>query len=453
VRHHNGDSASTYFADCWRLPPAHILCVRPAGLHLQRYWTLESHQEIRLAADDAYVEALRDLLRQAVHDRIRSVVPVGAHVTGGLDSSAVTCLAAVRLRQAKQGLQGHTWSPPITATDNPEEGEVPFITAVCRQAGLTLSAPTVTPEEMRDTITLRLGPGGVIPLPASELAMHALMHAQGTRVVLSGWGGDEMASFNGRGYWAALAQQGRWPHVWRELVWWQQRRGGWLPALFLSKMLYPLLPDAIWWPYRRWRGRRPADHPLRWSCIQPTLAHRLQLDARLRATALRERPGVRTNQYQLVMHGHLAARMEAWSADAAQWGLDYRYPLLDRRLLEWCLALPPAQYVRQGWSRYLFRRALDGLVPPCLPWQRDKNDPVSERKGNERRHALWPLLREPLALYARHPHVHNYVDVPRMQAQLARLIADTTPLSPTPQPLGFARALTTAAFVHRYGGG
>jgi asparagine synthase (glutamine-hydrolysing) len=50
-------------------------------------------------------------------------------------------------------------------------------------------------------------------------------------------------------------------------------------------------------------------------------------------------------------------------------GLDYRYPLL-----KFCLALPPEQYVRQGWTRYLFRRTIDALVPASLPWQRDKHD-------------------------------------------------------------------------------
>lgn len=447
-----GDPASTYFADCWRLPPAHTLQVRPEGLHLQRYWTLEPRAESRLASDAAYVEALRDLLRQAVHDRVRTVVPVGAHVTGGLDSSVVVCLAAARLGQAGQSLTGYTWSPPIEATDDPEEGEVPFILAVCRQAGLTLAAPTVTPEDIRDTLMLRTGPYGVIPIPTSELAMHAMMQAQGTRVVLSGWGGDEVASSHGQGYWAALAQQGHWLQLWRELGWLQQRHGGRRPTLFLSKVLFPFLPDALWWFYRRWWGRGLPPHPLHWSYIQPALVRRLQLAARWRAATLRERPGVHTNQLGFVLYGHLAARMEDWAADAGQRGVDYRYPLLDRRLLEWCLAVPPDQFVRQGWNRYLFQRAVDGLVPPRLPWQRRKADPVYKRKGTERRRALWPLLREPLALYAQHPLVPTYVDMPRLQACLERLIIAAAPLDLSLQQVGVTTALVTAAFVHRYVG-
>jgi len=147
--------------------------------------------------------------------------------------------------------------------------------------------------------------------------------------------------------------------------------------------------------------------------------------------------------------------MEEWGADAARWGLDYRYPLLDRRLLEFCLALPPEQYIRQGWTRYLFRRAIDTLVPASLPWQRGKSDPVSARQSTARRAGLWPLLHQPLAQYAQNPAVHTYVDMPQMQAALEALCAATAPVPRHPlrnqQEIGFSLAFMTAAFVHRYG--
>ena len=192
--------------------------------------------------------------------------------------------------------------------------------------------------------------------------------------------------------------------------------------------------------------------PLRQSHLQSALAQRLNLEERWPERGLRERPSVRANQLQLLLHGHLPARMEAWSADAARWGLDYRFPLLDRRLIEFCLALPPEQYVRQGWTRYLFRRVIEGLVPERLPWQRDKRDPVSERHSAALRQKLWPLLREPLAQYAQDATVSAYVDVPRMQQRLEALCAEASPSGPSiPGQIGLSTALTAAAFVLRYG--
>jgi asparagine synthase (glutamine-hydrolysing) len=288
------------------------------------------------------------------------------------------------------------------------------------------------------------------------MAMHDLVHAQGVRVLLSGLGGDEVASFDGRGYWAALAQQGRWLSLARELAWSRQRNGASWRGMIVGRVVEPLLPATLWRLYHRALGRQMSDHPLEWSCIQPALAHRLGLEEQLRRTALREWPGVRTNQLQLLLHGNLATRMEEWGADAARWGLDYRYPLLDRRLLEFCLALPPEQYVRQGWTRYLFRRTIDALVPASLPWQRDKRDPVSERHNATQRARLWLLLRQPLAQYAQNLAVYTYVDIPRMQAHLEELCAVTAPVPLPPvqglsKRFGFFLALVTAAFVHRYG--
>jgi len=120
-----------------------------------------------------------------VGDRLPINARVGAHLTGGLDSSTVICLAASRLRESAQSLMGFSWTTLPQPTDDPEEGELPFIAAVCAQAGITRYAPQITPEAMRDVILLRSGPSGVMPLPASEMAMHELMHEQGTRVVLS----------------------------------------------------------------------------------------------------------------------------------------------------------------------------------------------------------------------------------------------------------------------------
>jgi asparagine synthase (glutamine-hydrolysing) len=423
---------------------------------LQRYWTPEPSREIRLASDAAYAEAVRALLQQAVHDRVRTVVPVGAHVSGGLDSSAVVCVAAARLRESAQSLTGFTWSWPPEATDDPQEGELPFIAAVCAYAGLTLHSPQSTLEAMRDALTMQCGPLGIMPLSAQIMAMHDLVHAQGVRVLLSGVGGDEVASFNGRGYWAALAQQGRWLSLARELAWSRQRNGTSWRHTIVGRVVEPLLPATLWRLYHRALGRQMRDQPLEWSCIQPALAHRLGLEEQLRRTALRVGPGVRTNQLQFLLHGNLVTRMEEWGADAARWGLDYRYPLLDRRLLEFCLALPPEQYVRQGWTRYLFRRTIEALVPASLPWQRDKHDPVSERHNATQRARLWPLLRQPLAQYAQNLAVHTYVDIPRMQAHLEELCALTAPVALPPvrgpsKRFGFFLALMTAAFVHRYG--
>ena len=80
-------------------------------------------------------------------------------------------------------------------------------------------------------------------------------------------------------------------------------------------------------------------------------------------------------QLHLLQHGHLSRRMEGWAARGARHGIEYRYPLLDRRVLELALGLPAEQFRRGRWSRWLMRRALDPVLPLEVCWNSDKRDP------------------------------------------------------------------------------
>jgi asparagine synthase (glutamine-hydrolysing) len=59
---------------------------------------------------------------------------------------------------------------------------------------------------------------------------------------------------------------------------------------------------------------------------------------------------------------------------AAAFGLEARYPFFDRRLIEFCLALPDEQKLAGGWSRLVFRRAMEGILPPEVQWRSNKGN-------------------------------------------------------------------------------
>jgi len=58
----------------------------------------------------------------------------------------------------------------------------------------------------------------------------------------------------------------------------------------------------------------------------------------------------------------------------AAFGIEARYPFFDRRLIEFCLALPATQKLAGGWNRSVFRRAMEGVLPPEIQWRRDKGN-------------------------------------------------------------------------------
>jgi len=116
-------------------------------------------------------------------------------------------------------------------------------------------------------------------------------------------------------------------------------------------------------------NRRFANLPLR-----QVFAQKFQLRQRLgdkfkqhRRDRLAERQSAR------VMLEHLPQRMEYCYTAAAQYGLEYRYPLLDVDLLETCLAFPPWVKQHYGRNRYLFRQGIQGFVPEKIRERDDKS--------------------------------------------------------------------------------
>ena len=165
----------------------------------------------------------------------------------------------------------------------------------------------------------------------------------GVGVLLSGLGGDEGISFNGYGYYPELLRSGRVRELWRELG----ARSRWPLAALLAEAALPLVSPGAASVVRRLR-RRKLPFRKNAPCLHPGFARRVRL---LPAEAGPPRAGVRAMQLYLLQKGYLSRRMEGWAASGAHHGIEYRYPLLDRRVLEFALGLPPEQYRRGRWSR------------------------------------------------------------------------------------------------------
>jgi asparagine synthase (glutamine-hydrolysing) len=66
--------------------------------------------------------------------------------------------------------------------------------------------------------------------------------------------------------------------------------------------------------------------------------------------------------------------LELLDHTAAAFGIELRFPFWDKRLVEFCLALPPEQKIRRGWTRYILRNAMDGILPPEIQWRGGKSN-------------------------------------------------------------------------------
>ena len=422
----------TFFKAVRKLPPGHTLAVGSGSrctARLRRYWHPERTPRAAPAPDGVYGEQLLHLCSQAVKARLPGAGPASVHLSGGLDSSGVAVLAARELRrQGRPPPLAFSWLPARGRTSPGTAGtpEYDRVDAVCEQEKLTVFHRSPSVGDMAALLSRDVARPGV-HVHLNEEVVQRRAAERGVEVLLSGWGGDEGVSFDGRGRNAHLLLSGRWGRLLAS-----SRERGANPLKFLAgvalPLVHPRLPGDLG---RLLRGQELLHR--RW-LIDPAFARRVEP----LPEPVPRFVGVRRTQLWLLQAGHLAERIEGWAAGGVRHGIEYRYPLLDRRLLEFALGLPPEQFRHGGWSRWLMRRALAPMLPAEVCWHPGKTDPARVGAFVAAFVGALPVVRRTLEARAEPPSRARYIDMPRL---LERLDAERFRAEPHVAPIRAALQL------------
>lgn len=374
----------TFFAGVHALEPGCALTVDAAGPRVTRWWRPEEARAVRYRDRRDYAQAFRELTERAIADRTPEDVAIGAHLSGGIDSTLVALAAQEALAATGRGLTGaYSWSPPVSETDpEMEHDERARIDEICAAAGLAPRYSTKTGPGLRAVQARAFELEGLADV-SDEFPVLTQAEADGARLLLSGWGGDEAVSAHAHGVPAALLKRGR---ARTALGMVRRVNRGFRPLARSGRLLWrntllPLLPDVLY-------NRMPyyADHYGPGCHISPRLAA-LPLDTRaFRRYRITGEPAA-----DMAIHlsmGHIGERMATWAAWSAPHGIEYRYPLTDRRLLEFVLGVPPEILWGDGRPRYLARAALAGRTTGRV----GKSDPANERQRLRAFRDCWRLL-------------------------------------------------------------
>ncbi|MGH6822019.1 MAG: asparagine synthase-related protein [Methylocella sp.] len=355
-----------------RLPPAHFIEVSREGLSLTRYWQLNRTAlgKRRCSPDEAARE-LRRLVDEAVKCRLPRNRKIGAHLSGGLDSSAIAVLAARRLREEGRAVHAYSFLDR-QRNDIALEDETEFVKAVLEQEGDINWTPIRPPAGAAPGAPLDADKMTPLRADAPENALCLRAEEQGVSLVLSGWGGDEGATFNGRGTLAELFLRGRWRTLAREVAALKRERGWPASRIFKGEVLSYLLPGRAMRLARAIAGRKPD--------LQTRIGRILSATTRRRLAAsggqeLSMAPDGRENRWRLMTSPHIAERLEIWAQTGARHGLAFAFPLLDRRVVEFSLSLPSALFLRDGFRRRPFRDAMADVLPASVRLRHQKYQP------------------------------------------------------------------------------
>ena len=376
------DRISTFYQNILRLPPAHALTITPTGARLRTYWSLDPQRELRFASDDDYVDAFQETFDQAVHARLRSAYPVGSTLSGGLDSSSIACTARDRLAEDGQS-RLHTFSaifPSLSEADLRKIDERSYIEKVLAGGGCEphfVRADELHPLADLDEIFWHQDQLVLAPNLNLHRGLYRAARQADVRILLDGIDGDTTVS-HGLEYLADLARTGHWRTLAAEIQALAHkpgvsRRPGKLLWLF---GVQPLLPR---WPFRAHQLLLGHWDP-EWAsgkAMNPSFARRIDYGNRAAALLAQTSARARNSRdlhYYSMTSGLIPLALEVLDKAAAEFGLEVRYPFFDRRLMEFCLALPGEQKFGQGWTRWTQRRAMADRVPAQIRWRFSKAD-------------------------------------------------------------------------------
>jgi asparagine synthase (glutamine-hydrolysing) len=458
------DLSEAYIADCLAMnladddatPYRHIhkvaagTCVATTegSQKVVRYHQFNLERRIRLANENEYVEAAWELLQQAVRDRTRGLDTVHIMGSSGLDSAAVAAAtAAVR----SEPFAYITAIPDLalpTIPLRPNQQNEQHLVEV-----MAAAFPLMRPTFVAPAADQNWDPGWPEYLQANYAPHRSSSHVAwfhhacrtaaqlGAHTFLGGGGGNMTLTWDGWRRLPRLFLRGHCGEVTRELL---QACGG-SPRRFAGltwrELIRPLLGPR--YDYRSLE---------RYAALRPQAVDDLGVLHRMQATG-NDPSFVRSLDHrvwrlQALLRGR-ARRTELTNMHRSLYGLTHSMPLLDQRLVEFCLAIPEDQYLRNGNFRWLARRLLLAAgVPPA----------VAENRSFGYQHPEWfahltesrPAMRDQIARLRSSPLASRLIDTDRLERLL-----DAWPKNPIAAErlrieLGsvLAGGVAVGAFVH-----
>jgi len=353
-------SANTFFKNIKRLEHGYYLILRNATTTFRRWYFLSEHLGIPFESPHEFKEVFEDAIRL----RLRSDVPVGVCLSGGLDSSSITSIMTKVMH--KRDLQ--TFSAVYgNDTEGDESAYVDLLKAdVFRMHRILPTVNTL----LKDIGSFILCHGEPVP-STGPYAQYKVMELakDNVKVLLDGQGGDEILAgyhyFFGS-YLRQLLFRLRLVLFVRELAAYYEKH----KSLYaLKSMIFYLLPNMMK-SQARLIGR---------NYLNRDFYARERLNTRLPETLF----NAQTLQESLLYHfAYKLEHLLKWEDRNSMWfSLESRVPFLDHRLVEKTLSLTPEKIICNGMTKHILRQAMKGVIPEEIRTRRDKVGFLTPEQG------------------------------------------------------------------------
>jgi asparagine synthase (glutamine-hydrolysing) len=372
---------STWYHGVAKLPPGYMLEISDGKIAVSQYWDVKFQLDYS-RKDDSFAQELQALLKDAVHLQLRSDVPVGAHLSGGVDSSSVVALAAGELEHL------HTFSSAYAEGSDYDERE--YIDIVSKRFGTQHHVVLPRANDIPDLLPKLIWHMDEPVIGAAILPMYRvseMVRKQGIKVVNGGQGADEC--FGGYPPYFVHAAYNLMNSFRTE------QHGPWSELVHLPQYL------AKGGAFRRFSAR------FNWAAATPAWIRNVPKvrSEGLAYTASMKQKMPSLQPFELASYldlkHYLPGLLQQEDRMSMAWSIESRVPLLDHRVIELAAKMPSWMKVRSGWSKSVLRNAVRGITPDAILNRKDK-------KGYPVPLARW--FREDLAKYIRNILVDSQLE-------------------------------------------
>jgi len=339
-----------------KLTPGHFLHYSSTGIEIKRYWHPEEINIDRKLTYEKMLSDLEELVRDAVRIRSDKRFTAGSHVSSGIDSGIIAALAREEYKH-QESFCGFSWSPAYFNRGDLKIDERDKIITACEKTGINpvfsyLNKPRFL--QFIEDYYYNLG-------YYSEAMVAEQAASLGTNLIFTGWGGDEFISTGHSGVDLDLLRRLKLRAFFR-------RNTITKPGKFIKRLLfyviYPLFHILDPGNARAFRDdaryiRKPFKKSDR-QAISSFYFHRSRRQMHL----------------NVLRFYNLPERCESWHMLGFRKGLEYRYPLLDKRIVEYMLKVPSELLCKTNYFRPLLREISEGILPDEIRLNESKNDPV-----------------------------------------------------------------------------
>ena len=360
----------TFVRGVQHVPPAYWvrfdLRAAPLSSVSERWWNPSIAETSTLSFNQA-AEALRALFLDSVRLHLRSDVPLGVALSGGIDSSAI----AGAMRHLEPQMDIHTFS---YIGEGDAVSEEPWIDQVNTHIHAVPHKVRVAPNDLAADVGELIRVQGEPFCTTSMYAQYRVFRAAreaGITVVLEGQGGDELLA-GYQGYQGqrmrSLLERGQWAEMWRFSRRWKQWPGRSGRSAWRG-LAGQLLPDRLFRLFLPWVGIEPA-----WLNLEE-LRRQGGSTRPARLPRVADARGRRVPEVLLraISEGGLPSLLRYGDRNAMAFSIENRVPFLTLPLAELLLSLPEHYLISPaGETKAVFRAAMRGIVPHTVLDRRDK---------------------------------------------------------------------------------